>query len=225
MPSQATMAALQQSILSLGVIALTILLLQAIYLSYPPNRDYHNPEQLTIILHRIHKLSSVVEEIYETSYQKPLTLNNLEVPRDSRPDLDKVLRFIITYLLVVALACGLYFFVGGVDSIRSRVLKVQLLGYALLTANLGLVGMLLFFSTEGVAPAPFWGYCFRKPRDFVCRFDLCEARPITQSLGALGSISQREIRGYSEGLPLLPEHRRPKYYLLCNIIEIEAGFL
>lgn len=44
----------------------------------------------------------------------------------------------------MALACGLYLFVGGVDSIRSRVLKVQLLGYALPTANLGLVVMLLF---------------------------------------------------------------------------------
>ena len=44
----------------------------------------------------------------------------------------------------MALACGLYLFVSGVDSMRSRVLKVQLLGYVLLTANLGLVAMLLF---------------------------------------------------------------------------------
>ncbi|KAF4767105.1 hypothetical protein N7455_006801 [Penicillium solitum] len=70
------MTALQQSILSLGVIALTTLLLQAICLSSSPNDHYHNPEQLTIILDRIYKLSSAVEEIYETSYQKPLALNN-----------------------------------------------------------------------------------------------------------------------------------------------------
>ena len=44
----------------------------------------------------------------------------------------------------MALACGLYLFGSGVDSIRSRVLKVQLLGYAFFTANLGLVVMLLF---------------------------------------------------------------------------------
>lgn len=42
----------------------------------------------------------------------------------------------------------LYLFVDGVESIRSRVFKVYLLGYALLTANLGLLVMLLFLSAR-----------------------------------------------------------------------------
>ncbi|KAJ6180651.1 hypothetical protein N7519_011112, partial [Penicillium mononematosum] len=130
------------------------------------------PEQLTILLDHIHKLSGAVEEIYETSYHKPLALNNLELPWDSQSSLEQC-RSIITYLLVVGWVVGLYLFVDQSAPVPSQS---------------GTGCDVVVFSSKGVVSVvsvPFWGHYLGKPRVFVCRFDTCEGRPMIQSLGVL----------------------------------------
>jgi hypothetical protein len=78
------MTALHQSILSLGIRSDYINLKLYICLSYPSHCSF-NLEQLTILLDHIQKLSNAVEEVYETSYHKPLALNNLELWWDPSP--------------------------------------------------------------------------------------------------------------------------------------------
>ena len=141
------MNALQQSTVGFALLVLSTLLLHAITLSTTFRIEEHlnHPDHVTLILDRIQTLSDVVEKLYQEVKAEPLGVNN-PIPPVSTPrtSLEQLAKFIVTYGLMITWMGGLYLFWDGLESVRSHALKVSLLGSMLLTANLGLIVMLLF---------------------------------------------------------------------------------